>query len=225
MPVLIAQNLTKSYTDTQKRVEVLKGISFEVSAGEAVAVVGPSGAGKSTLLHILGGLDKPDQGQVLLDSRDIYAMNDVTRAGVRNADIGFVFQFYHLLPELNALENVMLPVFIGSRGRISMKEIHARSKAALDRVGLGPRLDHKPNQLSGGEQQRVAIARALLNEPKLVFCDEPTGNLDSKTGEEVIALLLSLSREKGRTLVMVTHDEGIARRCSRTVHMKDGLLT
>jgi len=222
--LLIAQDICKSYTDTQKRVDVLKGISFEVSAGEAVAVVGPSGAGKSTLLHILGGLDKPDQGRVLLDSRDVYAMNDETRAGVRNADIGFVFQFYHLLPELNALENVMLPVFIGSRGRISMTEIRSRAKVALERVGLGSRLDHKPNQLSGGEQQRVAIARALLNEPRLVLCDEPTGNLDSKTGEEVIALLLSLSREKGRTLVMVTHDENIARRCSRTIHMKDGLL-
>jgi len=222
--ILKAETIFKSYTDTQKRVEVLKGINLEVSAGEAVAVVGPSGAGKSTLLHILGGLDKPDQGQVFLDSRDIYAMNDASRAAVRNADLGFVFQFYHLLPELNAFENVMLPVFIGSRGRLPMAEIHARAKAALDRVGLGSRLDHKPNQLSGGEQQRVAIARALLNEPRLVLCDEPTGNLDSKTGEEVIALLLSISREKGRTLVMVTHDENIARRCSRTIRMKDGLL-
>jgi predicted ABC-type transport system involved in lysophospholipase L1 biosynthesis ATPase subunit len=205
-------------------VEVLKGIDLEVAPGEAVAVVGPSGAGKSTLLHILGGLDAPDQGRVLLDGRDVYAMNDAARAAARNADIGFVFQFYHLLPELNAFENVMLPVFVASRGRVSMKEMRSRAKMALERVGLGARLDHKPSQLSGGEQQRVAISRALVNEPRLLLCDEPTGNLDSKTGEEVIALLLNLSREKDRTLVIVTHDESIAARCSRTVHMRDGLL-
>ena len=224
MVILKADQIFKSYTDTQKRVEVLKGIDLEVPAGESVAIVGPSGAGKSTLLHILGGLDKPDQGRVLLDDRDLYAMNDEARSGVRNADIGFVFQFYHLLPELNALENVMYPVFIASRGRIAMAEMRSRAKAALERVGLGLRLDHKPSQLSGGEQQRVAIARALMNEPRLVFCDEPTGNLDSRSGEEVITLLFGLSREKGRTLVMVTHDEKIASRCSRTIRMRDGLL-
>jgi predicted ABC-type transport system involved in lysophospholipase L1 biosynthesis ATPase subunit len=222
--ILRAESIFKSYTDTQKRVEVLKGVGLEVSAGDSVAVVGPSGAGKSTLLHILGGLDEPDQGRVFLDERDIYAMNDAARAGVRSVSIGFVFQFYHLLPELNALENVMLPVFVSSRGRVSMAEMRSRAKVALERVGLGTRLDHKPNQLSGGEQQRVAISRALVNEPQLLLCDEPTGNLDSKTGEEVIRLLLNLSREKGRTLVIVTHDEGIARCCSRTIHMKDGLL-
>jgi lipoprotein-releasing system ATP-binding protein len=222
--ILKAEKVFKSYTDTQKRVEVLKGIDIEVSAGESVAVVGPSGAGKSTLLHILGGLDEPDQGRVLLDDRDVYAMNDVTRAGVRSVNIGFVFQFYHLLPELNALENVMLPVFVSTRGRVPMAEMRSRARVALERVGLGARLDHKPSQLSGGEQQRVAISRALVNEPKLLLCDEPTGNLDSKTGGEVISLLLGISQEKGRTLVIVTHDEGIATRCSRTIHMKDGLL-
>ncbi len=224
MVILKAQNITKSYTDTQKRVDVLKGIDLEVASGETVAIVGPSGAGKSTLLHILGGLDGPDKGHVLFGDRDLYAMNDFARSGVRNVDIGFVFQFYHLLPELNALENVLLPVFIGARGRISMSDMRSRANLALERVGLASRLDHKPNQLSGGEQQRVAIARALLNEPKVVFCDEPTGNLDSRTGEDVINLLLTFCREKGRALVMVTHDEMIARRLSRTVHMKDGLL-
>ncbi|MFH0753337.1 MAG: ABC transporter ATP-binding protein [Candidatus Omnitrophota bacterium] len=221
--LLRAENIYKAYADTQKRVEVLKGIDLEVKQGESVAIVGPSGAGKSTLLHVLGGLDAPDQGVVLLGGRDFYAMDDVRRSSARNAMIGFVFQFYHLLPELTALENVLLPVFVqGGRGR--MKELETLACASLDRVGLLPRATHKPNQLSGGEQQRVAIARALVNGPKVLLCDEPTGNLDSASGAAVIELILGINAQ-GQAIVVVTHDEAVAARCSRIVHIRDGVLT
>ncbi|MBF0569327.1 MAG: ABC transporter ATP-binding protein [Candidatus Omnitrophica bacterium] len=224
MPILRAESIFKSYTDTQKRVEVLKGIDLDISAGETVAIVGPSGAGKSTLLHVLGGLDVPDRGRVSLAGQDVYSLNDVQRSQMRNRDVGFVFQFYHLLPELNSLENVMLPMLISAGGRGKKRELESRARTALEQVGLADRLDHKPNQLSGGEQQRVAIARALMNEPRVLLCDEPTGNLDSQTGGAVIETLLSLGRRQGRTLVIVTHDEAIAKRCSRIVPIRDGFL-
>ncbi len=224
MIILQALNIFKSYTDTQKRVEVLKGISLEVFSSETVAIIGPSGAGKSTLLHVLGGLDHPDKGSVVLNGQEMYRLNDAERARVRNHEIGFVFQFYHLLPELNALENVMLPLFISRTNRLKWGEMRKNAENALHRVGLVDRLDHKPNQLSGGEQQRVAIARSLINDPQVLLCDEPTGNLDSRTGEAVIEVLLSLKEDKQRTLVIVTHDDNIARRCGRTVHIKDGVL-
>ncbi len=223
MTLLKAENIHKAYTDTQKRVEVLKGIDLEVREGESVAVIGPSGAGKSTLLHALGGLDIPDQGRVFLNGKDIYAMDDARRSAVRNAAIGFVFQFYHLLPGFTALENVLLPLFVrersGAPGRFA-----AEGRAALERVGLGERAGHKPDQLSGGEQQRVAIARALMNRPKVLLCDEPTGNLDSESGAVVIELILGL-HAAGQAIVIVTHDEEVAARCGRIVHIRDGALT
>ena len=225
MTILKSDNVHKSYTDTVKRVEVLKGINLEVAQGETVAIVGPSGAGKSTLLHVLGGLDSPDQGKVFIDGRDLYRLNDVERSLVRNRDIGFVFQFYHLLPELDALNNVLLPVFIQKNIRRHTPELTEAGVAALRDVGLVTRMDHKPGQLSGGEHQRVAIARALINRPKLVLCDEPTGNLDSATGEAVIDLLLALNEKLGQAFVIVTHDEHVAARCHRIVHMRDGILT
>ncbi len=221
--LLKSENICKAYTDTQKRVEVLKGIDLEVGQGESVAIVGPSGAGKSTLLHVLGGLDVPDQGVVLLNGRDFYALDDGRRSAARNAMIGFVFQFYHLLPEFTALENVFLPAFVqGGRGR--MKAFEAAAREALRRVGLEARAAHKPHQLSGGEQQRVAMARALVNGPKVLLCDEPTGNLDSASGAVVIDLILGMHAQ-GQAIVIVTHDEAVAARCGRIVHIKDGVLT
>lgn len=225
MTILKADNIHKSYTDTDRRVDVLKGINLEIAAGETIAIAGPSGAGKSTLLHVLGGLDSPDQGKVSLDGRDLYRLNDAERAAVRNRDIGFVFQFYHLLPELSALDNALLPVFIQKNIRRRTPELLEQGVAALRDVGLVNRMDHKPGQLSGGEHQRVAMARALINRPKIVLCDEPTGNLDSATGDAVIDLLLALNEKIGQAFVIVTHDEHVADRCHRIVHMKDGLLT
>jgi lipoprotein-releasing system ATP-binding protein len=221
--VLKAENIYKSYTDTQKRVDVLKGIDLDVCEGESVAIVGPSGAGKSTLLHVLGGLDVPDKGAVLLNGQDLYAMGDVERARVRNRGLGFVFQFYHLLPEFTALENVLLPVFV-NEGRGQMRLFEDKGREALVRVGLSDRAGHKPGQLSGGEQQRVAIARALMNAPKVLLCDEPTGNLDSASGAAVIELILGLHAD-GQAVVIVTHDEAVAARCGRIVRIKDGVLT
>lgn len=222
MAILKADNIYKAYTDTQKRVDVLKGIDLEVSEGESVAIVGPSGAGKSTLLHVLGGLDVPDKGAVLLNGRDLYAMGDAERARVRNRGLGFVFQFYHLLPEFTALENVLLPVFV-NEGHGKMRSFEEKGREALARVGLFDRAGHKPSQLSGGEQQRVAIARALMNAPKVLLCDEPTGNLDSASGAAVIELILGL-HAGGQAIVIVTHDEDVAARCGRIVHIKDGVL-
>ena len=221
--LLKAENIFKAYADTQRRVEVLKGIDLEVKQGESVAIVGPSGAGKSTLLHVLGGLDVPDQGVVLLGGRDFYAMDDAHRSSTRNAMVGFVFQFYHLLPEFTALENVLLPAFVQG-GHGGMKELEATARTSLARVGLEARATHKPHQLSGGEQQRVAMARALVNKPKVLLCDEPTGNLDSASGAAVIDLILGMHAQ-GQAIVIVTHDEMVAARCGRIVHIKDGVLT
>ncbi|MEI8012120.1 MAG: ABC transporter ATP-binding protein [Candidatus Omnitrophota bacterium] len=221
--LLKADNIHKSYTDTQKRVDVLRGVGLEVREGESVAIVGPSGAGKSTLLHVLGGLDVPDAGVVLLGGQDLYAGGDAGRASLRNRDIGFVFQFYHLLPEFTALENVLLPVFIRQR-RGRMGDMEDAGRAALERVGLAERAAHKPGQLSGGEQQRVAIARAVINKPRVLLCDEPTGNLDSASGSKVIDIILGIHTD-GQAVVIVTHDEAVAARCRRIVHMRDGLLT
>lgn len=222
--MLNVENISKSYTDTQKRVDVLQGVSLTVGAGETVAVVGPSGAGKSTLLHIVGGLDRPDEGKILLNGQDLYRLSDVERSAVRNRTIGFVFQFYHLLADLTALENVMLPLMVGGNLSRATRAIQEKAAQRLEEVGLGGRLDHKPNQLSGGEQQRAAVARALINDPALLLCDEPTGNLDSATGSAVIDLLFSLNARQERTLIVVTHDETLARRASRTVRIKDGFL-
>ncbi len=224
MSILRIEQVCKSYTETRNRVDVLKGIDLSIETGESVAIVGPSGAGKSTLLHVMGGLDHPDKGRVLLDGKDLYSMNDTNRSRVRNTSVGFVFQFYYLLPELTALENVMLPLMVGAGAGIRTKDAEQKAAMRLGAVGLSDRLDHKPNQLSGGEQQRVALARALINAPRLLLCDEPTGNLDSASGRAVMDILFDLNARDGRTLVIITHDEHLARRASRIVRIKDGVL-
>jgi len=202
---------------------VLKGVDMHIEAGEVVAIVGPSGAGKSTLLHILGGLDVPKEGQVIFNNQNLYGLSDIKRAQTRNTEMGFVFQSYHLLPELTALENVILPGLIKENSR-KTSTIEFAGLKLLEQLGLAARASHRPNQLSGGEQQRVAIARALMNGPKVVFCDEPTGNLDSVSGSMVMDTLLRLNQTHKATVVIVTHDEKIASRTGRIIAMKDGLL-
>ncbi len=221
--LLEAANISKSYHNTHNPLHVLKGVNIQVDVGEIVSIVGPSGVGKSTLLHILGGLDTPDEGTVSLQGEDIYGLGDGDRARVRNGKIGFIFQFYHLLPEFTALENVLLPAFV-RRDEKDMKQLESKGRSVLKQVGLQKRVEHKPHELSGGEQQRVAIARALINQPKIIFCDEPTGNLDSETGKEIIALLKELNARNKQAFVIVTHDENIAQMSHRTVFMRDGRL-
>ncbi|OGX40099.1 MAG: lipoprotein ABC transporter ATP-binding protein [Omnitrophica WOR_2 bacterium RIFCSPLOWO2_12_FULL_50_9] len=223
MVLLEAANISKSYHNTHNPLHVLKGVNIQVDVGEIVSIVGPSGVGKSTLLHILGGLDTPDEGTVSLQGEDIYGLSDGDRARVRNGKIGFIFQFYHLLPEFTALENVLLPAFV-RRDEKDMKQLESKGRSVLKQVGLQKRVEHKPHELSGGEQQRVAIARALINQPKIIFCDEPTGNLDSETGKEIIALLKELNARNKQAFVIVTHDESIAQMSHRTVFMRDGRL-
>jgi len=215
-----AVNIHKMYPGP---LHVLKGVDLSIDTGEVVAISGPSGAGKSTLLHILGGLDTPDKGRVMFGDQDLYGLSDLKRANARNSDMGFVFQSYHLLPELSALENVILPAMIKENSR-KTSAIEFAGLKLLEQLGLGGRTTHRPNQLSGGEQQRVAIARALMNAPKVVFCDEPTGNLDSHSGQAVMDTLLGLNKTNGVTVVIVTHDEKIASRTQRIIAMKDGLL-
>jgi len=221
--MLIATSIFKTYHQTEATLEVLQGVDLEVQTGEMVAIVGPSGAGKSTLLHILGGLDNPDKGKVKLQGENIYRLRDDARAKVRNKKIGFIFQFYHLLPEFTALENIVLPVLIKEDQR-NIKRFEDQGFEMLEKVGLLERARHKPHQLSGGEQQRVAIARALINRPAIVFCDEPTGNLDSQTGKEIIKLLMDFNKINKQAFVIVTHDEEIAKLCHRVIHMRDGKL-
>ncbi len=216
-----ARSIHKRYNHQTARLHVLKGVDLTIRAGELLTIVGPSGAGKSTLLHILGGLDRPDEGQVLFEGQDIYRLDERKRARWRNETIGFIFQFYHLLPEFSALENVILPQLIGKTKR-DLPSLRDRGAEILERVGLKDRLDHKPSELSGGEQQRAAIARAVINDPQILFCDEPTGNLDSQSGKMVIDLLEELNRTSGKALVIVTHDNSIAERSHRVVRMKDG---
>jgi lipoprotein-releasing system ATP-binding protein len=213
------QRLFKSYGDRSKRVEVLKGVDLTFSQGEKAAIVGASGVGKTTLLHVLGTLDRPTAGKVLYEGKDVYTLNEKGLAHFRNREIGFVFQFHHLLPEFNALENTMMPCLIQ---RIPKKESISRAEAILTLVGLKERLSHKPGELSGGEQQRVAVARALVLEPKVLLADEPTGNLDAKTGESVFDLLRELNRIKGVTLIVVTHNLTLAEKLSRQVQLVDG---
>jgi predicted ABC-type transport system involved in lysophospholipase L1 biosynthesis ATPase subunit len=217
-PQLVARDLRRSFQIGRRRIEVLRGVSLEVQHGESIFLCGASGAGKTTLLYTLAGLERPESGEVEFEGRKLYRAGESALAKLRNQKMGFVFQGYFLLPELTALENVMLPGMIGrSRG----KEACAKS---LEAVGLGDRLNHLPPELSGGEQQRVAIARALTNDPDIIFADEPTGNLDSKTGEAIMNLLLGLARERQKTLVVVTHDNHLAERGDRTLRIVDGLL-
>ncbi len=216
-------NIHKTYMQADSPLRILKGIDLTIDSGEVVAIIGPSGAGKSTLMHILGGLDQPNEGRVIFGGKDLYALSDAGRAQLRNTAMGFVFQSYHLLPELSALENVILPAMIKENSR-KTSVIEIRGVKLLEQLGLASRVGHRPNQLSGGEQQRVAIARALMNNPKVIFCDEPTGNLDSASGAVVMDTLVNLNKTHGATVIIVTHDERIARRAGRTIQMKDGLL-
>lgn len=212
--------LGKQVATPDHTLTILRDASFVVKEGEAVAVVGASGSGKSTLLGLLAGLDVPSTGRVLIDGEDLFALDEDGRARLRGRMVGFVFQSFQLLPALTALENVMLPLELaGGADAVS------RARAMLDRVGLAERLGHHPRQLSGGEQQRVAVARAFVTEPKLLFADEPTGNLDSTTGEHVIELLFEMNRERGTTLVLVTHDPELAKRCDRRLHIAAGAIT
>ena len=208
----------KIYKNGTKDLHVLQSIELEVKKGEVLAVVGPSGAGKSTLLHILGGLDRPTEGTVFLDSVDFYKLPDKERARLRNKNIGFVFQFYHLLNEFTALENTLMP------GVISGKNLKQRASDLLKEFGLENRMHHRPTELSGGEQQRVAIARALVNNPSVLLCDEPTGNLDSEMGEEILRILFELNKKNNMTVVIVTHDKNIASQAHRILKIKDGKL-
>ncbi|MDI6691642.1 MAG: ABC transporter ATP-binding protein [Candidatus Bathyarchaeota archaeon] len=202
-------------------VPALRGVSFEVREGELVTIFGPSGSGKSTLLHLIGCLDRPDEGEILIDGFNVLRVSDDELAELRLKKIGFVFQFFNLLPRLTALKNVQLPLTIAGT---SEEEALKRAEETLKLVGLEARMHHKPSELSGGEQQRVAIARALINNPKIVLADEPTGNLDTKTGWEIVQLMKELNEKKGQTFVVVTHDPHIAETAHRIIHLKDGLI-
>ena len=215
--------LHKTYILPHKRVDVLKGASLSVAKGERVAIVGRSGAGKSTLLHVLGGLDRPESGEVRIDGQSLYSVSQRARTAVRASKIGFVFQSYHLLPEMDVTENVMLPAMTGVLG-ITRQEMRRRALELLDHVGLADRATHMSLELSGGEQQRVALARALINEPALILADEPTGNLDRGTGSQIMELLFGLSRTRDLALVMVTHSPETAALCDRVVELSNGLL-
>lgn len=212
------RNLHRSYSLGKKLVEVLHGIDLKIARGEKVFLCGPSGAGKSTLLYTLAGLERPEQGSVHIDGQDLYGLSGREQARFRNSRIGYVFQNYHLLPELTALENVLVPGLLGKKDRTEA------AMAALERVGLANRADHLPAELSGGEQQRVAIARAIVNEPKVLFADEPTGNLDSVNSKQIMDILLNLATEHGVTLVVVTHDETIAANGDRKLVIRDGKI-
>jgi lipoprotein-releasing system ATP-binding protein len=217
--LLTARNVHKTYLLGKRSLEVLRGVDVELARGDFLGLRGASGAGKSTLLHLLGGLDTPNQGEIWLAKRNLATLSRRELARVRNEEIGFIFQAYYLLPELDALENVCLPARMA---RTPAVEAESRGRLLLERVGLKDRVDHKPYELSGGEQQRVAIARALINEPDLILADEPTGNLDSHTGQEIIDLLVSLRLEKQTTLVIATHDARVAARAPRVIELVDG---
>jgi len=223
MSLIRLNDVTKTYHLGEVDVPVLKGVSLKVARGELVALMGASGSGKSTLMNILGCLDRPTSGQYWLDGQEVSALSSDQRAMVRNKKIGFVFQSFNLLPRTSALDNVMMPLTYTAK-HLSDREARKRASDLLTRVGLGDRLDHEPSQLSGGQQQRVAIARALINHPPLLFADEPTGNLDSKTSKEVLEMFQRLNAEEGLTVILVTHDPEVAEYAQRTIHIRDGLI-
>lgn len=213
--MLSAKNIVKKY----ENLDVLKGVDVHINKGEMISIIGASGAGKSTLLHILGTLDKPDSGEIFIDNVPVHSLSGKSLADFRNHNIGFVFQFHHLLPEFSAIENVCIPGWIAGRKN---SELNDEARILLNRLGLGSRINNKPSQLSGGEQQRVAVARALINKPKIVFADEPTGNLDSRHAKELHNLFVDLSNEFQQTFVIVTHNEELAAMSVRVLKMKDG---
>jgi putative ABC transport system ATP-binding protein len=218
--VVDARDLTKVYQMGDVRVHALQGLSLQIEPGEVVAIMGPSGSGKSTLMNLLGCLDQPSEGEYYLDGENVAGMDDNQLASIRNRKVGFVFQNFNLLPRTSALANVELPLRYGT---VNGKR-RSMAREALETVGLGDRIDHRPNELSGGEQQRVALARAIVNKPSIVMADEPTGNLDTKSGEEIMDLLLELNKERGATLIIVTHDPEIAEKTQRVVYIRDGLI-
>ncbi|HKK07348.1 MAG TPA: ABC transporter ATP-binding protein, partial [Gemmatimonadota bacterium] len=220
--VVEARDLYRTFSDVEAReIHVLRGLDLELARGETVAIVGPSGAGKSTLLHLLGGLDRPSEGEVEICGEAMHRLGDAARGALRNRAIGFVYQFHHLLPEFTALENVAMPLLVR---RTRPAEARAQAAELLERVGLADRLSHKPGQLSGGERQRAAVARALITRPAVLMADEPTGNLDSKSGERVYELMLELNSELGTALLVVTHDMSLARRMQTVWNLEDGRL-
>ena len=220
-PLVVVENLQRSFNMGNQTVHVLNGITMTIQRGEMVAIIGASGAGKSTLLHILGTLDRPTQGEVLFEGKNMFKVSETALASFRNRRIGFVFQFHHLLPEFTALENVYLPALIE---KIPKHTAIESAKSLLSQVGLSHRLHHKPGELSGGEQQRVAVARALIRRPDLVLADEPTGNLDTQTGDELFDLLRKLNKTLGTAFIIVTHNEKLSHQTDRLIHLQDGLI-
>ncbi len=222
--ILSAKNIHKFYPSGNDKLEVLKAVDIEIKEGEILSLIGQSGAGKSTLLHILGGLDTPNEGRVFLREDEMYKLSDSKRAILRNKYIGFIFQFYHLLPEFTALENVMMPAMMSRVRNFSTKDLIERARSLINQVGLLSRKHHKPSQLSGGEQQRIAVARALINKPELVLCDEPTGNLDSENSKKLMKLLKDLNKNNNQTFMIVSHDVAVAEIGDRIIKIDDGKI-